>query len=84
MKKAYISPAIDVEVYVLDASIAGNCHMVVDLGPDEPGHQACDSYYDQIGIPMLVSIDAASNIDFYEDTNCKCYTTGGEKGFFTS
>lgn len=86
MKKVYIAPALEIEVYKLDANIASNCGIVVTNGPALGEHYLCDDYED----PFATSAASASsyslphNVQFYEDTNCDCYTTGGDYGYWTS
>ena len=83
MKRPYIKPDMEIECYALDANIASNCAIVVNSGPQIGGHTGCQEYYDYIGIPMPSTLKMQHNINFYEDTNCDCYTTAGN-GFFTS
>ncbi|MCD7807968.1 MAG: hypothetical protein LUH02_01390 [Erysipelotrichaceae bacterium] len=51
MKKDYMAPQLEVEEYELSTSIASNCNVVVDNGPDFyfNGHQhqttVCTDYY---------------------------------------
>lgn len=87
MKKAYIAPSLEVEQYQLDANIAKNCAVVVDMGDygGGPGQPACDSYFDIVN-PQPDPGKAgmfAYNVDFWEQT-CYCYVTAGGEGFFTS
>lgn len=91
MKKVYEAPALEIEIYQLDANIASNCTQVVtkgDYGGTGEDERVCDDY---IGIvePTRVGDTAgtyAYNVNFWENT-CDCYTTAGNngvKGFFTS
>ena len=86
MKKVYEAPTLEIETYELDASIASNCGIVVNNGPAMGDHPQCDDYVD----PFATSAASASsyslphNVQFYEDTNCDCYTTGGDYGYWTS
>lgn len=80
MKKIYKAPTLEIEVYRLDASIAGNCQTVVDMGPDMPGAiKVCDSYYEEMGMPRPYS----ANIDFWNEATCDCYYSANGT-FFTS
>ena len=85
MKKAYVAPSLEIELYQLDANIAGNCTEVVNMGgpgssnPDEP---FCKEYGDIVGISLMSA--PVYNVNFWEST-CDCYTTAqAEFGFFTS
>ncbi|MCD7801308.1 MAG: hypothetical protein LUH09_00075 [Clostridiales bacterium] len=83
MKRPYVAPQLEVEVYELSTSIASNCDVVVYNGPamwwgsgDNDHHHeasACKSYIDIVG-----DEDAASdyNVNFYDSGCCDCYTTG--------
>jgi len=88
MKKRYVKPSIEMEVYELDASIAGNCGIVVDNGPAMGSHEVCESDaelapFGAAGIATF-STRPIYNIHFYEDTDCDCYTTGSDNGYWTS
>lgn len=83
MKKTYQRPAMDVETYSLDMSIASHCGIVVSNGPAMGEHQPCDDYLDPFD--GVATFDRRPhNVQFYEDTNCDCYTTGGDYGYWTS
>lgn len=81
MKKAYIAPELSTEVYELNSSIAANCENVVTNGPALGNHTLCEDY----DSPFAISTYSESkNVDFYEDTNCDCYTSSGDTGYWTS
>lgn len=83
MKKVYQKPCMEKELYVLDASIASNCRTVINSGPEHNGQDMCSDYRDLMGINSYSFYSKPHNVNFYEDTNCDCYTTStGE--FFTS
>ncbi|MGM9630813.1 hypothetical protein [Butyricicoccus sp.] len=86
MKKKYEAPALEMEVYELDASIASHCGIVVSNGPAEGNHEQCEDYHDPFATSTYSAQKAAGpyNVQFYEDTNCDCYTTGGDYGYWTS
>ncbi|MBE6949034.1 MAG: hypothetical protein E7456_04230 [Ruminococcaceae bacterium] len=85
MKKNYIAPSMEVELFELDASIAANCEIIVSNGPAIGIHSQCHDYVD----PFASAFSARtinSNVNFYEDTTqvCDCYTTGGAGAYWTS
>lgn len=80
MKKTYTAPTLEVEIYELDQSIASNCGIVVSNGPAEGSHEACEDYV----APFSLRTTGVYNVSFYEDTNCDCYTTGQDSGYWTS
>lgn len=80
MKKTYIAPSMEVELFELDTSIASNCATVVSNGPAMGSHDQCEDYDDPFGISTM----SLHNVTFYEDTNCDCYTTGGNTGYWNS
>lgn len=85
MKKVYEAPLLEVEAYELDASIASHCGIVVSNGPALGEHVQCDDYKDPFATSAgTYSLKKAYNVQFYEDTNCDCYTTGGDYGYWTS
>ena len=53
MKKQYSKPSLEVEVYQLNAAIAGNCGDVVSLGPWAPGKETCN-WRSSIPSPMPI------------------------------
>ena len=87
MKKAYSAPQLELEIYNLSASIASNCAVVVNNGPEMAGtneyHSACGDFSDPFPSTSSYSL-RPSNVTFYEDTNCDCYTTGGSGSYWTS
>lgn len=86
MKKIYEAPDLEIETYELDANIASHCGIVVSNGPAMGEHEECDDYLDPFGATTF-SLDRSGpvyNVQFYEDTNCDCYTTGGDYGYWTS
>lgn len=74
MKKVYVAPSIEIEHYSLDTSIASNCITVVTNGPAVGDYQQCDDYVDPYA---LMTARGPYNVNFYEDSNCDCYTSGG-------
>lgn len=85
MKKRYEAPLLEVERYELNANIASNCGIVVTNGPEIGNHKPCDDYEDVFGAAtMSLDSEAVYNVQFYEDTNCDCYTTGSDYGYWTS
>lgn len=82
MKKTYKKPMVEIEVYTLDASIASNCGIVVSNGPALGDHYQCEGYEDPFG--TFSARSGPYNVHFYEDTNCDCYTTTTEAGYWTS
>lgn len=86
MKKTYEAPALEIEVYELDASIASNCAVVVTMGDygGGEGEPPCNDYLEMVGKQtMSVARNSSYNVNFWEKT-CDCYTTAGGDGFFTS
>lgn len=83
MKKIYKAPALEIEVYELNASIASNCAVVVTMGDygGGEGERACDDYLAMVGKSTNYSLP--HNVDFWEST-CDCYITASGEGFFTS
>lgn len=86
MKRMYIKPSVEVDIYSLDTSIASHCGIVVSNGPAMGNHKPCDDYKDPFGseTASIMNNQAVYNVQFYEDTNCDCYTTGGDYGYWTS
>lgn len=87
MKKVYIAPTVEIERYELNASIASNCGIVVNNGPAVGNHEQCTVFDD----PFVMSEQSAKstysavyNVQFYEDTNCDCYYTAGDYGYWMS
>ena len=89
MKKVYVAPALEIEVYRLDASIASNCEVVVVMGDHggnvDDGEKYCSDYGEIVGIARIgeTADPNAYNVNFWENT-CDCYTTAGGPGFFVS
>ena len=86
MKRVYEAPVLEIEIYQLDANIAYNCAVVVNMGDEGggTGQPACDDYLAMVGKPTISSFSAREyNVNFWEST-CDCYTTAGGDGFFTS
>lgn len=84
MKKVYEAPTLEIETYELDANIASNCGIVVSNGPALGDHQECEDYAEKNPFGLFRARSAVYNVQFYEDTNCDCYTTGGDYGYWTS
>lgn len=88
MKKVYMKPYIEVEVYALDAAIAANCGQIVSMGPEAPGYKTCDEFKDAFEMFVLnPSISTFSTEKpFYADgsAGCTCYHTSADSSYFTS
>lgn len=84
MKKEYIKPYVEVEVYMLDAAIALNCDPIVNLGPQALDIAPCEYFKDKFE-PDAISTFSLEK-PFYADgsANCDCYYQSGGKGYFTS
>lgn len=85
MKRVYEAPVLEIEIYQLDANIASNCTVVVNMGDEggSTGQPACDDYLGMVGRTRSNISSYAYNVNFWEST-CDCYTTAGGPGFFTS
>lgn len=87
MKKTYVSPVFELEVFKLDASIASQCGSKVTLGPDYGEYNACKEF--DFGINSSIGVMSAVT-SFYDATDpkggnvCSCYHTAGNEGYFTS
>lgn len=82
-KKVYNKPSVEVERYELNKSIASNCALVVSNGPALGEHNPCEDYVDpfaETGVAMY----SVYNVSFYEDTNCDCYYSASDMGYWTS
>lgn len=85
MKKLYIKPSVEVDIYSLDTSIASHCHIVVSNGPAIGNHEQCHDYQDPFGgANASIMSSTPINVQFYDVTTCDCYTTGGDHGYWTS
>ena len=86
MKKVYETPLVEIEKYELDANIASHCGIVVSNGPALGNHSQCSDYKDPFATQsaQTFSLKRVYNVQFYEDNNCDCYTTGGDYGYWTS
>ena len=88
MKKVYSAPVPEFQTYEMSQSIASNCAIVVDSGPAMGKHELCDGYVgvDPFGFRDSISIQNAPvyNVTFYEDTNCDCYVSSTDYGYWTS
>ena len=86
MKKVYEPPVLEFELYVLNTNIASHCGFVVTSGPEMGNHEACEGFIDPTTIEFPdAEINAPPyNVDFYDDTNCDCYTTGGVNSYWQS
>lgn len=84
MKKVYEAPALEIEIYELNTSIASHCSMVVHNGPEVGSYQPCNDYKDPFAASAASTYGLPHNVQFYEDTNCDCYTTGGDYGYWQS
>lgn len=85
MKKIYVKPAIEIELYELDSNIASNCVTIRDFGPGNPitGDGVCDGF-PSWGLMSTMS----TNTSFYQPgdayATCDCYYTAGGESYFTS
>lgn len=87
MKKVYVAPTVEIERYELDANIASNCSIVVSNGPAVGNHELCDDYDDPFAMSAQSAVSTYSvvyNVQFYEDTNCDCYYSASDHGYWTS
>lgn len=85
LRKAYMKPSIEIEQYTLSASIASNCTVVVNNGPAMGGHEQCDGYEDPFAAISTYSLTGGKyNVHFYEDTNCDCYYSSSDSGYWMS
>lgn len=87
MKKVYETPLVEIEKYELDVNIASHCGIVVSNGPELGDHSQCDDFKDPFATRSAQNFSLNKrvyNVQFYEDTNCDCYTTGGDYGYWTS
>ena len=84
MKKVYEAPEVEIELYELDKSIASHCGIVVHNGPELGTHRQCGDYNDPFAARAATYGAGPYNVQFYEDTDCDCYTTGGDCGYWTS
>lgn len=82
MKKKYIAPELEIEIYALDKAVASNCNIVVSNGPEMGNHPLCEDYAAQDPFGGISTI-ALYNVQFYTDTNCDCYYSTGE-GYWMS
>ena len=82
MKKVYEAPELEVELYTLDESIASNCTLIVESGPEMPGHSGCEGYVEPFA--LFRSVEEEINMNFYDEVICDCYTTGNGSGLWTS
>lgn len=88
MKKIYEKPMIEIETYVLSASIAANCKNTVNLGPGVEGiHEVCSAYDGAFDVfSKNPNARSTGGTPFYSDytAGCDCYYTSGGNGYFTS
>ena len=83
LKKVYEKPYVLIERYELNASIASNCAIVVSNGPAMGTHALCDDYEDPFA-GVSATTYGVYNVQFYEDTNCDCYYSSNDSGYWTS
>lgn len=89
MKKQYVKPYVEVEVYELDAAIAANCGQIISLGPEAPGKTTCEEFegaFDVFSLRPYASTNSAGGTPFYDDgaAHCDCYYSSGGGTYFTS
>lgn len=75
LKKEYEAPALMVETYMLDTSIAANCLIRLE-------HTDMDCYDKYFNDGETFALVNAQN-SFTKDA-CDCYYSAGGEGFFTS
>lgn len=76
MKKSYVAPELQAEVYELDMNIAGNCAIHVSNGPGSDTEPVCEDYVS----PFRLMTASGLTTNFYETgggPECDCYTTAG-------
>lgn len=88
MKKNYIKPSVEIELYELSDSIASNCNVTVTMGPEAlDAVKVCEDYYDKSGESKDGVVFSARsiqhNIDFWTEATCDCYYSASG-AFFTS
>lgn len=87
MSKRYEAPTLEFEEYELDANIASHCGIVVSNGPAVGNHKQCEDYDDPFNMNQIVENQVMAppyNVWFYEDTNCDCYYSAADSGYWTS
>ena len=88
MKRTYVAPTLEVELYQLDQAIASNCHIIVDSGPAIASHKACDYFIETDPFSLAPGgmgvMSRPHNVEFYDDGTCDCYYTGGDGKYWTS
>ena len=87
MRKTYMKPVAEIEVYKLDAAIASTCGDTVSLGPEAPGKTVCDEFRDAFEVYSLPGkARSTAGTPFYADgaANCDCYYSSGGGLYFTS
>ena len=89
MKKVYAKPHVEVEVYQVDAAIAANCTLIINVGPGSQTLDQCSDYegsFDMNSFKNPISTFSVTGTPFYEnrDAGCDCYYTSGDRGYFTS
>lgn len=91
MRRTYAKPVLEVEEFMLNASIASNCGQVITHGPEDPTHSACVEFEGRDEVdggeftPFLLS--RAASASFYDADNggtCTCYYSAGGEGYYTS
>ena len=92
MKKTYAKPVLEVEEFMLNASIAQNCGQIITHGPADPTHlTACDEFLGRDEVdgdsfsPFLLSKSSAASFYTTETGGtCSCYYSAGGEGYYTS
>lgn len=82
MKKRYVAPKLEVEIYEINTAVA-SCADKVTVGPQIGTHDACDGWED-IFEDEPIATQAAELTSFYNDGTCDCYYSAGNQGYFTS
>lgn len=78
LKKEYEAPALMVETYMLDTSIAATCGTQIN-----DRDQACyDKWFDE-GAETFALFSAGQQ-SFADKAHCDCYYSSGGEGFFAS
>lgn len=81
-----MAPDIQVEHYRLDTSIASNCNIVINMGPQDDNHTECSDWKNARTVtPSALAKRAPRphNITFYSDETCDCYYTANS-GYWAS
>lgn len=78
MKLTYEAPRLDVELFQLNQSIALNCAITLNKGPDDE----CSDWEDRTTFSSRMKV-ATMEIQVTDNSECDCYNTLTDT-FFTS